>query len=460
MREHASYTALRPLTKQSPRQLIIRLIAIVMLMSGNMAIGWCQDVNENSTQASASTNATDTGETNNDANLLSFLYDGSTPTSLEQLRAMEEHLADLYEQVSAATVNIAVGDSQGSGVVVTSDGYILTAAHVIDRPGLNARITFADGTVKFATTLGVHPGIDSGMLKLNQSGDFPYLDVGESETLKRGQWVAAIGHPGGLDKDRGLVLRVGRIIYKARTVIRTDCALVGGDSGGPLVDMDGYVVGIHSRIGGQLSENMHVPIDIFSEEWDMLADDFGVVIGSERPHLGLSLDGDSNRIQRIDSNQPADKAGLKVGDRIIRINDREIKNRDDLAEAIKDLKPRDKIKVVVERKVRRKKSSPNDADEATANDSESKSDSDADNADKDAQDSDESAGEGQGDRDQEKADRPDDENQDEESDASPNDQDDKPDANNSDSDSSSDDSDDDEQEVTETLEFELTVGYR
>ena len=454
MREYAIYTALRHPTKRGPRRLIIRLAIFALLILGSMAPGACQEGTGNATQASASTNAA-AGDTENRTNLLSFLYDGSTPTSLDQLRAMEEHLAELYEQVSAATVNIAVGDSQGSGVVVTSDGYILTAAHVIDRPGLNARITFADGTVKFATTLGVHPGIDSGMLKLNQSGDFPYLDIGESETLKRGQWVAAIGHPGGLDKDRGLVLRVGRIIYKARTVIRTDCALVGGDSGGPLVDMDGYVIGIHSRIGGQLSENMHVPIDIFSEEWDMLSDEFGVVIGSERPHLGLSLDGDSNRIQRVDSNQPADKAGLKAGDRIIRINDREIKNRDDLADAIKDLKPRDKIKVVVERKVRRKKSSRN-ADEA--NDAEPKSDSDAENPDQGARDSDDSAGDGEGDRNQKKADRPDDENRDDKSEAPP--QEDQPQSDNRDSDSSADESDDGNQEVTETLEFELTVGYR
>ncbi|MEE2825386.1 MAG: trypsin-like peptidase domain-containing protein [Planctomycetota bacterium] len=321
---------------------------------------------------------------------MEFLNEGSAPTSIEQLKLMEEHVRKIADMVKPATVNIAVGESQGTGVVISRDGYILTAAHVISRPGLNARITFPDGQVAFATTLGTHPGIDSGMLKLNKPGKWPYLDVGESEPLKRGQWVIAVGHPGGLDRDRGLVVRVGRLIYKTRNVLRTDCTLVGGDSGGPLVDMDGYVIGIHSRIGSNLTDNLHVPIDIFSEEWDLLADDFGVIVGSTTAFLGLSLDSDSNRVNRVTPNQPAAKAGIEVGDRIISIDDQDIKEPADLRKALRNKKPRDKItvKVIREETIRNRNRKKSEDQKQDADDEEQDADDEEQDADDEEQDAD------------------------------------------------------------------------
>ena len=171
-----------------------------------------------------------------------FLFDGGVPESLDQLRDMETRFQKLTEQLMPATVNIQMGASQGSGVVVTEDGYILTAAHVIGKPNQRARIVFPDGRKFQAKTLGVNSGrIDSGMLKIinPKNKSFPYVQLGISETLKLGQWVMAIGHPGGIDESRGLVTRVGRIVSARENVIRTDCTLVGGDSGGPLFDMNG-----------------------------------------------------------------------------------------------------------------------------------------------------------------------------------------------------------------------------
>jgi len=174
-----------------------------------------------------------------------FLFDGGVPESLDQLRSMESRFKKLTEQVMPATVNIQMGASQGSGVVVTDDGYILTAAHVIGgKPFQEARIVFPDGRRFKAETLGVNSGrIDSGMLKIinPKKKSFPYVQLGISEPLELGQWVMAVGHPGGLDKSRGLVTRVGRIVGKSERVIRTDCTLVGGDSGGPLFDMNGQL---------------------------------------------------------------------------------------------------------------------------------------------------------------------------------------------------------------------------
>lgn len=274
---------------------------------------------------------------------MAFINEGGVPTSIEQLRMMEEAVAEISAEAKLATVNIELQSAQGSGVVVTSDGYILTAAHVIGRPNRIANITFPDGKKVKALTLGVNDSYDSGMLKIIEDGTWPYLDIGESETLNRGQWVMALGHPGGLKKDRGIVVRIGRLLTTVTGTLRTDCTLVGGDSGGPLIDFDGNVIGIHSRIGGRLSENMHVSIDVFSEEWDDLA------VGDKRPKVGISLSRRSNKISRIAKGEPAEKAGLEKDDVILKFNGKDISNRDEFVAALKDVKAEDEVEVVVER---------------------------------------------------------------------------------------------------------------
>ena len=278
-----------------------------------------------------------------------FLEGGNSPTTVEQLREMETIFARLEKMVQPATVNIQVGEAQGSGVVVSRDGYILTAAHVIERPYVKAKITFADGSTANAITLGMHElNVDSGMLKIIDKGKWEFLDIGESRDLSRGQWVMAVGHPGGLTEGRGLVYRVGRIKDISENTLKTDCALVGGDSGGPLVDMDGYVIGIHSRIGGQLEENFHVPIDKFSLEWDELAN--GVIVNGTLSWLGVEIDKEAKdvcRIKGINEYGPAKKAEIKAGDIILQIGDFEIDNLTTLKRTLKKFRPRDKVKVKV-----------------------------------------------------------------------------------------------------------------
>ena len=282
-----------------------------------------------------------------------FLFDGGVPESLDQLRSMESRFKKLTEKVMPATVNIQMGASQGSGVVVTDDGYILTAAHVIGgKPFQEARIIFPDGTRYRAETLGVNSGrIDSGMLKIinPKKKSFPYVNLGISEPLEPGQWVMAVGHPGGLDKDRGLVTRIGRIVTTSDRVIRTDCTLVGGDSGGPLFDMNGELIGIHSRIGLKLSDNFHVPVDQFSDNWDKLAQ--GLIL-SGRPSLGFDVIDQSNVVKSVKEKSAAAKAGLKVGDSILKIEDEGVTDKADMIAAIKGLGlfPNQKIVVRIKRK--------------------------------------------------------------------------------------------------------------
>ena len=275
---------------------------------------------------------------------LAFIAEGGIPTTIEQLRMMEELVAEVAAEAKPATVNIEMARAQGSGVVVTSDGYILTAAHVIgNRANRLAKITFPDGKKVNAVTMGVNDRYDSGMLKIIDDGPWPYLDIGESDPLNRGQWVLALGHPGGLKKDRGIVVRIGRLLSKVTGTLRTDCTLVGGDSGGPLIDMNGYVIGIHSRIGGELTENMHVAIDVFSDEWDDLE------AAGMLPRLGLNFKNNTNEIRTLSKGEAAEKAGLKKGDVIFEAASQPITNGDDLGKVLKDFKADDTITVVVVR---------------------------------------------------------------------------------------------------------------
>lgn len=279
---------------------------------------------------------------------LDFLNLGTTPTSVIQLREMERRIEEVYEKVKPATVNIQLDGSQGTGVVVSRDGLILTAAHVITGPHRLATITFPDGKQVKARTLGVNRPADSGMLKIVGDETWPYVDLGESESLNNGQWVVAIGHPGGIDMDRGLVVRVGRVIFKSDQLLRTDCTLVGGDSGGPLVDMDGYLIGIHSRIGNSLNDNLHVAVDMYSTEWDQLEE--GEIIGvPARPYIGLNVVDDTNEVESVNPGGPADEAGIKPGDRIVKIGEAKIEKKADINEAFSDIEPDQRITIVVTR---------------------------------------------------------------------------------------------------------------
>ncbi len=204
------------------------------------------------------------------------------PATVEELRDMEKHVQEVLKKVMPAVVGVRVGPGQGSGVIINEDGTILTAGHVSGKPDQTAVVILTNGKQHKGKTLGRNGGIDSGMMKISDEGKYPFLEMGNSSDLKPGQWVIAIGHPGGFRPNRTPVVRVGRILVVNQSFIRTDCTLVGGDSGGPLFDMQGRVIGIHSRIGGfAITENIHVPVDAFRRDWAKLekAVDMGGTLG-------------------------------------------------------------------------------------------------------------------------------------------------------------------------------------
>ncbi len=190
--------------------------------------------------------------------------------SLDDARRLESRISELVPKLIPAVVCVRVGGSQGSGVIVTDDGYVLTAGHVIVQPNQRAEFIFWDGKRAFGTTLGRNEELDAGLLKLEGDGPWPAVTMGPSASLSEGDWVLALGHPLGFTAGRPPVLRVGRVLRADPSLIRTDCPLVAGDSGGPLFDLEGRVVGIHSRISTATTTNFHVPVQIFRDGWDRL----------------------------------------------------------------------------------------------------------------------------------------------------------------------------------------------
>lgn len=292
---------------------------------------------------------------------LQAIFAGEAPESVEDLRAMQRHVQALTARVLPASVGIQVGAAQGSGVIVTEQGHVLTAAHVIGKSGRSAQIFLSDGRRVAARTLGTFRTMDAGLLQIDPPGDaegkWPHVEFGDSSTISLGQWCLAIGHPGGIQDTRQPSVRLGRILsINPMNALSTDCTLIGGDSGGPLFDMQGKVVGVHSRIGGPLTANLHVPVNTFNEYWGRLerGENWGYIPGN-RPFIGVQGVADSpvSKLSRVFPRSPAEEAGLKVDDVVLSIGGQQISDFASLRSYVEDQEPGQKVPVEVLRGDRR-----------------------------------------------------------------------------------------------------------
>jgi serine protease Do len=274
--------------------------------------------------------------------LLDGNLDARTSIGVTDLRAMQGHVSKLTDQVKKCTVGVQVGPAWGSGVIISKDGYVLTAAHVAGQPNRKCDFTLADGRKVEGKTLGMFRRLDAGLMKITTAGEYPHAELGNSNNIREGQWCIAMGHPGGYQEDRGLVLRLGQILLLNEDAITTNCTLVGGDSGGPLFDMEGRVIGINSRIAEQLYNNMHVPVNAYNDHgaWDrmMKGDAWGRLPGQAAAWLGVGGDAEAKnaRIATITPKSPAEHYGLQPGDVVVALDGREIANFDALKQAVAD----------------------------------------------------------------------------------------------------------------------------
>lgn len=281
----------------------------------------------------------------------------TVPESVEDLKALQDRVRHVVEKCTPSTVGVLIGMGAGSGVIVSEDGLVLTAAHVSGEPGNKCRIVLPDGKRVNGKTLGINEKMDSGMVQIvdkgPNNGKWPFLPIGKAADLKKGQWVVSLGHPGGPKEGRFPVARLGRVQTVAKDLLRTDCTLVGGDSGGPLFDLNGNVVGIHSRIGLSLAQNIHVPSDAFKTEWDQLAkgENIGKRVAAPVAYLGVTFDekADTAKLLSVEEDGPAAEAGLKGGDVITRFNDSVVATADDIRGLLKKCKPGEEVELIVRR---------------------------------------------------------------------------------------------------------------
>lgn len=305
----------------------------------------------------------------------------TSPESVDELKALQAKVKGVYSKALTTTValllgnDIAPGGSAGSGVIVSEDGLVLTAAHVIAKPREPVVFVLSDGRRVKGISLGLNSQADSGMARITdkppkdypgaKDGKWPFSEVGASADLKKGQWIVSMGHPGGPKTDRPPPVRTGRFIsldkagrFQRNDLLCTDATLVGGDSGGPLFDLDGKVVGIHSEIGETLDMNRHVPLEKFKGEWDNMARGDILYFPSAKRRedatkvvLNVVFDDKAKtaKIEEVVEGGVAEKAGLEAGDVISKFNGFAVKNADDLRQMLPSYKVGEKVKVEVDR---------------------------------------------------------------------------------------------------------------
>jgi serine protease Do len=290
-------------------------------------------------------------------------YASDTNPNLELLKGIEQKTLTLAPPLVEATVGLSIpgGGGMGSGVIVSEDGLIMTAGHVVPKAGDKIRVHFNNGKSADAKALGADRFIDAGLAQITTEGKWPHVKIGKSSELKKGDWIMAMGNPGGFRTDRRPPIRLGRVLSlpepnKGSLWIQTDATVAPGDSGGPLFNLNGEVVGIHSNISPKLEENRHIAADDFQKRWVSLkaGKQTGSMFGlrqTRRAELGIQPEDVDGQIVigELVKDSPAAKEGLKVGDVIISIDGVEPKNAGDLRTKIGNKKAGATVTLVVER---------------------------------------------------------------------------------------------------------------
>jgi len=262
---------------------------------------------------------------------------------------------------------------QGSGFIISEDGYILTNNHLV---GEAEKITvkLANKREFTAKLVGTDPESDVAVIKIDAKKDLSYLELADSDAIEVGEWVIAIGNPFGLDHTvtAGIISAKGRSEVGLATFenyIQTDAAINPGNSGGPLLNLDAEVVGINtaivSRSGGFIGIGFAIPINMAKAIYKELIDTGTVVRGflgvniQDLDHdtaelLGLDKDTKGVVLPDVTEGSAADKAGIKPYDVIVEFEGDKIEKARELLDRVSSLKPGTKVKIVILRDGKRK----------------------------------------------------------------------------------------------------------
>ena len=243
----------------------------------------------------------------------------------------------------------------GSGFIVTTDGYILTNAHVV-KDADEVMVKLNDKREFKAKVIGIDLRTDVAVLKVNATS-LPKVSIGNPDTIKVGEWVAAIGAPFGLENTMtvGIVSAKGRALPQENFVpfIQTDVAINPGNSGGPLFNLKGEVIGINSQIysrtGGYMGLSFAIPINVAMDVMSQLRTNGKVIRG----WLGIAIQEVTKELSEsfgmkntngalvagIEKGAPAEKGGLQPGDVITKFDSKLIESSSDLPKAVGNTKP-------------------------------------------------------------------------------------------------------------------------
>lgn len=253
---------------------------------------------------------------------------------------------------------------KGSGFIVSKDGYVLTNNHVVDRAD-KITVSLSDGRSLEGKVVGKDPTFDIAVIKI-EADELPVLEMGDSEKTEVGQWVVAIGNPFGLEH----TVTVGVISAKNRSVhagnvnfdgfLQTDAAINPGNSGGPLLDLDGEVIGINTAIVPYAQGiGFAIPIDMARDVMDDLVKYgkvnrgwLGVYIQQVTPEFAEAYGIHATNgavVSDVIPGSPADQAGIRRGDVIVSIDDKDIKTHRDVSATIRRHLSGDKVAIGIER---------------------------------------------------------------------------------------------------------------
>ena len=260
---------------------------------------------------------------------------------------------------------------QGSGFIISPDGYILTNNHVVGEAD-KVIVKLLDGREFTATIVGTDPPTDVAVIKIDAT-DLPVLPLGDSDKVEVGEWVLALGNPFGLSHTltAGIVSATGRSsvgISDYEDFIQTDAAINPGNSGGPLLNLEGRAIGIttaiYSRNGGYMGIGFAIPVNMAQSIYNQLIEHgnvtrgyLGITIQDLTPELAKSFGLKDTRgilIAEVMPDTPAEKAGLKQGDVIVKFNKEAVDNFAPFRNKIAMSEPGTKVNITVIREGREK----------------------------------------------------------------------------------------------------------